>query len=642
MKLFLIQFIVNMDFLNQLDSDNKDENSLFTFNDKNDNNNNKGISLPFPFSSQSSMPEGNDNNNFLNDMKSQDNSFNLSQFGNDNNQNNNNNFGGFDFLNTICEVPESSNNIFDSQANNDFLNPNVGGQNKGGLDFINKDNENENNNNFDFTKFQNTNNDEPINIDINNLFKSSKTKKDFFEKSDESGKNDNFQFNELLNMASKDKGGNNINSNNEKNSNENKIQLNNNIIPVHNNSVIPNNDLKEKIIVNNDLKKTSFGNDNNNKMSSNPIIIENNISKKPLSNNFNQNPISNKENNFSNNIKNFSNNIPSLSGPSSNPIVNGINFNIKDVKDNKENIPSFVNISIKPTTNKPQKNKLDDLDQIISLNTKMENKQNISSIQNNVNILPINQQFFQGKQDNKKIDLGQDKLKFLTNEISNMLNSSLVNNGKRSDLEPNDKDLKNIENLLDFTKEKITSKSQIKRNQNIPQDKNFNSYNQIKNNQNFFINTSQKSTVPVLKQLPSDSFDKKSQLIKLTKNDNICLSQMENSSKIMPGNGENAPAEPSKLEMIQKYNELASRLNKIREKAKEFRNLGNYFNQLIIATENYKAVYPVVLKKLLEEYNNQTEKLLSLMKIKNNKMNEMNNEFFEEVKKYSLAFPDRK
>ena len=68
--------------------------------------------------------------------------------------------------------------------------------------------------------------------------------------------------------------------------------------------------------------------------------------------------------------------------------------------------------------------------------------------------------------------------------------------------------------------------------------------------------------------------------------------------------------------MIQKYNELASRLNKIREKAKEYRNLGNYFSQLIIATENYKAVYPIVLKKLLQEYNNETEKLLALMKIK--------------------------
>ena len=635
-----------MDFLNQLDIDNKDENSIFTFNDKNDNNN-KGTSLPFPFSSQSSVAGGNDNNNnFLNDMKSQDNSFALSQFENDNNQNNNNNLGGLDFLNTICEVPESSNNIFDSQINNnDFLNPNVGGQNKGGLDFINEDNESQNNNNFDFSKFQSSNNEEPINIDINNLFKSTKTKKnDIFGKSGESGKNDNFEFNDLLNMGNKDKGGNNNeNCNNEINSNENKMQINNNnIIPIASNSVNPINDIKEKMIANNDIKNTSF---KNNKMCSNPNFNNNNKSKKPLSNNFNPNPIPNKEKTISNNIKNLNNNMPSLSGPSSNPIINNINYNIKDVKDNnKENIPSFVNISIKPVANKPQKNKLDDLDQIISLNTKKENRQNISSIQNNNinnNNLPINQQFFQGNQDNKKLDLGKDKLNFLTNELSNMFNSSMIN-GKRSEMEPKDKDIKNIENLLDFTKEKITPESQIKRNQNLPKDKNNKIYNQIKNNQNFFVNNTQKVNVPILKQLPSDSFDKKSQLIKLTKNDSICLSQMETSSKNIPPKDEKGSSQqPSKLEMIQKYNELASRLNKIREKAKEYRNLGNYFSQLIIATENYKAIYPKVLKKLLEDYNNETEKLLSLMKIKNNKMNEMNNEFFEEVKKYSLAFPDK-
>ena len=632
-----------MDFLKQLDADNKDDNSIFTFNEKNDNDGGKGISLPFPFSSQSSVAGGNDNNNinnnFLNDMKSQDNSFALSQFENDNNQNNNNNFGGFDFLNTICEVPESSNNFLDSQANNDFLNQNVDGQNKGGLDFINEDNENENNNNFDFSKFQSNNNDEPINIDINNLFKSTKTKKnDIFGKNEESGKNDNFEFNNLLNMDNKDKDKNGIN--NEKITNENRKQMNNNIIPNTNNNVNPVNDIKEKmIVINNDLKNNSF----NNKLCSNPNINNNNKSKKLIPNNFNQKPIPNKEKAISNNIKNFSNNMPSLPGPSSNPIVNGINFNIKDTKDKKENIPSFVNISIKPAANKPQKNKLDDLDQIISLNSKIENRQNIQSNQsNNINNnLPINQQFFQGKQDNnKKIDMGKDKLNFLTNELSNMLNSSIIN-GKRSEIVPKDKDLKNLENLLDFTKEKITSDSLIKRNQILPKDKNNKIYNQINNNQNFFVNNTQKVNIPILKQLPSDSFDKKSQLIKLTKNDSICLSQMETSSKnILPQDGK-ATAQPSKLEMIQKYNELASRLNKIREKAKEYRNLGNYFSQLIIATENYKAVYPIVLKKLLQEYNNETEKLLALMKIKNNKMNEMNNEFFEEVKKYSLAFPDK-
>ena len=93
--------------------------------------------------------------------------------------------------------------------------------------------------------------------------------------------------------------------------------------------------------------------------------------------------------------------------------------------------------------------------------------------------------------------------------------------------------------------------------------------------------------------------------------------------------------------MIQKYNDIASRLNRIREKAKEYRNLGNYFSQLIIANENYNVIYPNVLKKLLEDYNEKTNKLLALLKIKNNKMTEMNNEFFEEVKKYSLSFPEK-
>ena len=162
-----------MDFLNQLETDPKDNNSLFTFNDKNENN--KGASLPFPFSSQSSAGGAVDNNiMFLNDMKSQGGeSFNLGQFENDNQ---NNNLGGLDFLNTICEVPESSNNLF-TQSENNFLSVNLNPNQGGGLDFINEDNENDENNNFDISKLQNNNNnDEPINIDINNLFKSSKTK----------------------------------------------------------------------------------------------------------------------------------------------------------------------------------------------------------------------------------------------------------------------------------------------------------------------------------------------------------------------------------------------------------------------------------------------------------------------------------
>ena len=98
---------------------------------------------------------------------------------------------------------------------------------------------------------------------------------------------------------------------------------------------------------------------------------------------------------------------------------------------------------------------------------------------------------------------------------------------------------------------------------------------------------------------------------------------------------------PSKLEMNQKYNELVVRLNKIREQAKEYRNLGNYFSQLISANENYEFVFPNVIKKLLEVYSQRSENMMRLMKIKNNKMNKMNNEFDEEVRKYSLAFPEQ-
>ena len=129
-----------MDFLNQLESDNKEDNSYFTFNDKNENN--KETSLPFPFSSQSSM-DGGENAMFLNDLKSQGGeSFNLGQI---ENGTQNNNFGGLDFLNTICEVPESSNMIFNSQSDNGFINA-TAEQNQTELDFINEVAEKDENN----------------------------------------------------------------------------------------------------------------------------------------------------------------------------------------------------------------------------------------------------------------------------------------------------------------------------------------------------------------------------------------------------------------------------------------------------------------------------------------------------------------
>ena len=620
-----------MDFLNQLETDNKDDNSIFTFNDKNENN--KGGSLPFPFSSQSSVSGGGVGDiTFLNDIKSQGGeSFTLGQTENENQNNNNNNFGGFDFLNTICEVPESSNNIFNSQSDNGFLSANLA-QNENKLDFINEDIENEDNN-LDFAKFQNNNNEEPINVDINNLFKSNKDKKnEIFGKSEESRKNGNFEINNFLNNDTNDKvTKENDNSNNQINPKKNNVKININ----KNISIISNgnntNEIKGQNIISNDIDKAS---NNKNKNKFPPISNtsnNNNINKQNPNKINNPNSIPNKENIPSSNI----NINPSLlSTPSSNT---NNSFNMKE---NKENIPTITNISIKPTANKPQKANLDDIDKIISLNAKInENKSNIpiSNISNN--ILSLNQNFLQGKQD--KIDIGKDNLKFLSNEISNIFNSSLIN-GKRSEIEPKDKDLQNIDNLLNFTKEKITSKTN-KRNPSKSKDKNNkNIYRPLTNPIQYISNNTQNSNPTLIKPLPSDSFDKKSQLIKLSKNEVLSLSQMESTSKNMPRGDVKGPHAPSKFEIIQKYNDLAARLNKIREKAKEYRNLGTYFTQLIIANENYNIVYPIILKKLLEDYNNQTNKLLNLMKIKNNKMTEMNNEFFEEVKKYSLAFPDKK
>ena len=613
-----------MDFLsqiNQIENDNKNDNSIFSFNDKNDN---KASSLPFPFNSQSSAGGGNDNSIFLNDMKSQGGeTFTLSQFEseNKNNINNANNFGGIDFLNTICEVNESSNNFLSSQ-NDGFLASKIV-PNHDELDLINEE-ENEDNNNFDFTKFQKNNNEEPINIDINNLFKSSKTKN-----------NENIEINNILNISNNNNGKNDEIPDSQKDPKKN-ISMNNknnsscdNIIG----NINKNNEVKD--IINIDLNN-SVNNDNNKKKISIPNIT-NNMPFNQISTkiNQNQNAVTNKENICNNNIKINS----SLSGPSSNSIMNNMNYNIKDNKENKDNIPSFDNITIKPTMNQPQKINLDDIDQIISSNEKIENRPNpntiISSISNNT--FPINQNFLQ---DNNKMDKVKDNLKFLSNELSNMFNSSLIN-GKRSELEPKDKDLQNFENLLNFTKEKITSKSKPKRNPIVlSKDKIIsNQFKQINTNDNFFVNNTQKSS-PVLKQLPPDSFDKKSQLINLTKSE-ICALQNENPIKKESKEEENNSIPPSKLEMIQKYNELASRLNKIREKAKEYRNFGNYFSQLISANENYNVIYPNVLKKMLEEYNKQASKLLALMKIKNNKMTEMNNEFYEEVKKYSLAFSEK-
>lgn len=591
-----------MDFLNNIENDNnKDNSSIFTFNDKNDTN--EKSSLPFPFISQSSQDGGAGEIPFLNnDNKSPNESFSLSQIGGDN-QNNNNNMNGFDFLNTICEVPESSNNLFNSQSDNGFLASNIP-PNQVGLDFINED-ENENNN-FDFED-----NKEMINVNINNLFKSSQKGNDKGNSS-KSRENQNYELNNLLNIGnddmnimSKEKEG-NFNS-----KMKNKIQKNNT------NDILNNGD---------DENKKQFIESNQINKSFNKI---NDISSIPNQNKFgNASFAPNDEKFLSNNNMNI--NISSLTNPPPN-VNKNISYNTK------ETTPSFDNISIKPKLNKKtQKINLDDIDKIISLNEKNDNRE--INPNEPKNVLPNNQNFIKGRQDNYNnllnVDFGKENLKNISNEISSILNSTLIN-GKRSEMEQKDKDLQNIDNLLNFKKENITPKTEANnKNQNLPK---------IENNKNTFKkpNNFPKTNPIQLKQIPDDSFDKKSQIIKLDKNDVISLTQMETSSKNKPIEDDKKQGIPTKYEIIQKYNNIAMRLNKIREKAKEYRNLAPFFSQLITANENYKTAYPNALKKLLEDYNEKTNRLYSLMKLKNNKMSEMNYEFFEEIKKCSLAFPDK-
>jgi len=588
-----------MDFLNNIDNDNdndnnKDNNSLFTFNEKNDTTQ-KG-SLPFPFISQSSQDGGIGEAPFFNnDGKSPNESFSLGQTGGDNQ--NNNNISGFDFLNTICEVPESSNNIFNSQSENGFLASNIP-PNQGGLDFINED-ENENNN-FDFED-----NKETINVNINSLFKSSQKRNEDIGNSSKSRKNQNYELNNLLNIGNDD-----VNIRTKENEGNFNSQMKNIIQKKSTNDILNNDDENKKLFIESSQINKSFNQNNE-------------ISSIPKQNKFDNNSfIPNDEKLISNNSMNIN--------PSQNANKN-INYNAR------ETTPSFDNISIKPKLNKKtQKINLDDIDKIISLNEKNDNRE--INLNANKNILPNNQNSIKGRQDSYNnllnIDFGKENLKNFSNQISNLLNSTLIN-GKRSEIEQKDKDLQNIDNLLNFKKENITPISEANnKNQNI---------SKIENNKNTIKkpNNLPKANPIQLKPIPDDSFDKKSQIIKLDKNDAMSLSQMETSSKNLPTEDGKKQTIPSKLEIIQRYNNIAMRLNKIREKAKEYRNLAPFFSQLITANENYKTVYPNALKKLLEDYNEKTNRLYSLMKLKNNKMSEMNEEFFEEIRKCSLAFPDK-
>ena len=539
-----------MDFLNQFPNSTiaKDDNSLFSFTDKTEQKD-----LPFAFGTQSSEAG---EISFLNQMKSQDQG---ESFALDNSQKN---AGGLNFLKTIYEVPESSNNIFNSESGFPLQSVQMG------LDFIREGNEDT----LNFDSFQNKNHSgdcETINVDINNLFKNSASPPlNNNSKPESKNENENKKINKNLSIELSAKKGESANNKNINEINDN-INININKIPSNQN---------KNINITPEIR-------------SNPTI----------------NPRPTRPSNNNNNpVKLLNNN--------NNNIFNGDNMN-NNIPENSNNIipQQFPNISIKPQTLKePKNNNLDDIDKMISMNLKQENKQVNKNIIN-TNTIP--------------------------NEISDIFSSSSMIN-KRSNLDQKDKDLQNIDNLLNFTKEPMPYPSMINNKQKplimSNPSINSNSNNNMNNNTNaqFIKKKTQGSNNIMIKPLPGDSFDKKSQVINLTKNEMNNLSQMDNSNK------DNNKV-PSKLDMIQKYNDLANRLNKIREQAKEYRNLGNYFSQLISANENYEFVYPNVIRKLLEEYSKMSDFLLRFVKIKNNKMNEMSNEFDEEVRKYSLTFSEQ-
>ena len=563
-----------MDFLNQFPNQTiaKDDNSLFSFTDKVEQ---KG-DLPFAFGTQSSEAG---EISFLNQMKSQDNG---ESFALDDTQKN---MGGLNFLKTIYEVPESSNNIFNSDGEGFPL------QNPMsvplGIDFIREGNED----NFNFDDFQNkqnspnNGNEEGINVDINNLFKNSVSHLgDNSKPNSKNNKNEGIKGDNILNAL---------------NTNAPNIKINNGNLNVN----IQSSGKKGENVNNNVINPNDNINMNINKVPSFPNVINDQNKNITITPETRSNPTVNPRQTRPNN------NTPVI-------ILNKNKFSNDNMKNNISDInnkmpPQFQNIAIKPQIMKDQKNNLDDIDKMISLSlpTKPENKQGNKNIINNIN---------------------------LPNDITDIFSSSSLI-GKRSNLEPKDKDLQNIDNLLNFTKEPMQSYNALINKPKPPVMNNNN--NNINNNSQFIKKKTQTTNPVMIKPLPGDSFDKKSQVVKLSKDDINNLSQMDTANK--KDDNKNKVDAPSKYEIVKRYNDLVVRLNKIREYAKEYRNLGNYFSQLISANENYEYVYPHVIRGLLEEYSKVSEVLLKFVRIKNNRMNEMNNEFDEEVKKYSLYLSDR-
>ena len=575
-----------MDFLNQFPNQTiaKDNASLFSFIEKEQ----KG-DLPFAFGTQSSEAG---EISFLNQMKSQDPG---ESFGLDGSQKS---ISDLHFLKTIYEVPESSNNIFNSDGEGFPLQNPISVPL--GLDFIREANEDSN---FNFDEFHNKqnspNSEEGINVNINNLFKNSPPPL-----------GDNSKTNSKNNTNYKLKG-------------DNILGLNSNAVNINTNAIAPNVNLNNNNLNPNIQSSAKKGENINN---NNVINTNDNINM----NNNNINKISSfpKVNNNQNiNITPESRSNPTINQrqprPNNTPIIilnknkyNNDNTNNNNIPDNNNIIPpQFQNISIKPQIMKEQKNNLDDIDKMISmsLQTKQENQQGNKNIINNVN--------------NNN----------LPNEISDIFTNSTIT-GKRSNIEQNDKDLKNIDNLLNFTKEPMQPINSLI-NKQKPLLPNSNPLNNNGNNPKFIKKKNQNSNNIMIKSLPSDSLDKKSQKVQLPKDEMNNLSQMDTMNKKDEIKVKNVVL--SKYDIVKRYNELVVRLNRIREIAKEYRNIGNYFSKLISANENYQYVYPNVIRNLLEEYSKVSGVLLKFFRIRNNRMNEMNNEFDEEVRKYSLYFPER-
>ena len=575
-----------MDFLNQFPNQTiaKDNASLFSFIEKEQ----KG-DLPFAFGTQSSEAG---EISFLNQMKSQDPG---ESFGLDGSQKS---ISDLHFLKTIYEVPESSNNIFNSDGEGFPLQNPISVPL--GLDFIREANEDSN---FNFDEFHNKqnspNSEEGINVNINNLFKNSPPPL-----------GDNSKTNSQNNTNDKLKG-------------DNILGLNSNAVNINTNAIAPNVNLNNNNLNPNIQSSAKKGENINN---NNVINTNDNINM----NNNNINKISSfpKVNNNQNiNITPESRSNPTINQrqprPNNTPIIilnknkyNNDNTNNNNIPDNNNIIPpQFQNISIKPQIMKEQKNNLDDIDKMISmsLQTKQENQQGNKNIINNVN--------------NNN----------LPNEISDIFTNSTIT-GKRSNIEQNDKDLKNIDNLLNFTKEPMQPINSLI-NKQKPLLPNSNPLNNNGNNPKFIKKKNQNLNNIMIKSLPSDSLDKKSQKVQLPKDEMNNLSQMDTMNKKDEIKVKNVVL--SKYDIVKRYNELVVRLNRIREIAKEYRNIGNYFSQLISANENYQYVYPNVIRNLLEEYSKVSGVLLKFFRIRNNRMNEMNNDFDEEVRKYSLYFPER-